>query len=330
MIAWFLSWVSFLFINVPLTRKEREIFFRLFLDFQRPVLVTGGSGMVGTALKKLRPGWVYVDSKKYGSLTDINNVRKMFDDVRPRCVVHLAANVGGILKNMNFPLKMFEDNILMNTHILGEAARRDVWRVVNVLSTCIFPDGIEYPLEPEDLHEGPPHYSNEGYAYTKRMSEVHSRIISKNTRTQVTCLVPTNIYGPNDNFSLWEGHVIPALIHRAWIARRDNRPLEVLGSGEARRQFIHADDLALMIVKAIETRKKLDPLIMCCDSEEYSIAEVARLVARDLDIEFVPGPDGQLRKTAVPHPDFQTSIRLTDGIRETVEWFKQNKRVART
>ena len=292
------------------------------------VLVTGGTGLVGSAIRALRPDWVYVDSKMYGSLTDIENVKQMFEEHKPETVIHLAANVGGLFKNMNKRLEMFEDNVRMNTNVLSEAAKRGTKRVITMLSTCIFPDGLEEPLTPELLHKGPPHSSNEGYAYAKRISEVHARIIRETTGTWVTCLVPTNIYGPNDNFSLEDGHVIPSLVHRAWLAKESGAPLQVKGTGVAKRQFIHSSDLASIAVWAAEKPENPPPIVVCCSDDEYSIGEVANIIAEasGTTIEFVPGSDGQLRKRALPGPgDFpEPVVNLKEGLEGVVKWFSSN------
>jgi GDP-L-fucose synthase len=289
------------------------------------VIVTGGSGLVGSALREIRPDWTYIDSRTYGSLTEIDNVKEMFKG-RPDVVIHLAANVGGLFKNMNKRLEMFEDNIRMNTNVLSEAAKNGTRRVVTMLSTCIFPDGLVEALTPEALHKGPPHFSNEGYAYAKRVSEVHARIINETTGTRVTCLVPTNVYGPHDNFSLEDGHVVPALIHKAHIAKKNGERLQVRGTGVAKRQFIHSSDLARIIAWAAESPEDPPPMIVCCAEEEYTIGHVAKVIAEatGVDIEFVPGADGQMRKTAVPGPgDFPpTQVSLEVGLKSTVEWFR--------
>ena len=291
------------------------------------VLVTGGTGLVGSAVHKLRPDWIYVDSKSYGTLTSLENVKKMFEDVRPDAVIHLAANVGGLFKNMNNRIEMFEDNVRINTNVLSEAAARGVKRVINMLSTCIFPDGLAEPLTPEILHNGPPHFSNEGYAYAKRISEVHSRIIRETTQTWVTCLVPTNIYGPNDNFSLEDGHVVPSLIHRAYLAKQDGTSLQVKGTGVAFRQFIFSEDLANIIVWAMELVENPPPMVVCASDDEYSIREVAEILASEnnIGLEFIGGPDGQIRKKAVPGPgDIPVpSTSLDEGLRRTIEWFNK-------
>lgn len=291
------------------------------------VLVTGGTGLVGSAVHKLRPDWIYVDSKSYGTLTSLENVKRMFEDVRPDAVIHLAANVGGLFKNMNNRLEMLEDNVRINTNVLSEAAARGVKRVINMLSTCIFPDGLSESLSPAALHLGPPHPSNEGYAYAKRISEVHSRIIRETTRTWVTCLVPTNIYGPNDNFSLEDGHVVPSLIHRAALAKNSGTSLQVKGTGVALRQFIFSEDLANIIVWAIELVENPPPMVVCASDDEYSIREVAEIIASEnnISLEFIGGPDGQMRKKAVPGPgDFPVaSTSLDEGLRRTIEWFNK-------
>ena len=291
------------------------------------VLVTGGSGLVGSAVKKLRPNWTYVDSTTYGTLTREANVEEMFGDGPFDAVVHLAANVGGMFKNMNKRQEMYEDNVLMNTLVLREAVRHKVPRVVTMLSTCIFPDDMPEPeLVPAMLHKGPPHPSNEGYAYAKRVSEVHGRIIRETTGTHVTSLIPTNVYGPHDNFSLEDGHVVPALIHRAWLAAKEGKPLQVKGTGKALRQFIHADDLARIIVWAIESETPPPPMVVCCNEQEYSIGHVAQLIADQYGIqtEFVGGPDGQMRKFAKPGPGYfpRPWKDLETGLKETIDWFK--------
>jgi GDP-L-fucose synthase len=302
------------------TNIPYELIEHIIRDFVVKVLVTGGTGLVGKSLQKLRPDWVYISSNTYGTLTELNNVKTMFNDVKPDVVIHLAANVGGIFKNINKRLDMFEDNIKINTNVLSEAANRGVKRVINMLSTCIFPDGLNEPLTPSVIHKGPPHFSNEGYAYAKRVSEVHSRIIRETTNTWVTCLIPTNIYGPDDNFSTENGHVIPALISKA----ANETPLVVRGSGIAKRQFIHSSDLAKIVVWAAELTTNPPPMVVCCSEKEYTISEVAHMISNN--VVFISGEDGQLSKKAVPGPgDFpQPSISLEDGIKMTISSYQNS------
>jgi GDP-L-fucose synthase len=282
------------------------------------VLVTGGSGLCGKALQRIRPNWIYVDSKKYGTLTKLENVQKMFADTKPDVVVHLAANVGGILKNMNNKLCMYEDNILINTFVLGEAARSNVFKIVNILSTCIFPNDPNIELTPDVMHSGPPHPSNEGYAYAKRMSYFHSQILP----TKVVNLIPTNLYGPHDNFSLESSHVIPALIRKASEGR-----LEVMGTGKALRQFLHIDDFARVIAWAVEESEANPKGIICSPESECSIKTIAELIGKEFGLNpvFVDGPDGQMRKYAVPGEFPRPVIDIKEGLASTIKWFNDQK-----
>lgn len=295
------------------------------------VLITGGSGMVGRALEAhygYTNEYVFLSSKD-GDLTKEENVKALFEKHQPTVVIHLAANVGGLFKNMNEKATMYEDNLLMNTYVLKYARIHKVKKVISMLSTCIFPDGYE-PLTEEVLHKGPPHPSNEGYAYAKRMLDIHSRILESEGITSI-CLVPTNIYGCYDNFNLQDAHVMPALIHRCYLAKQQNEPFIVKGSGKPIRQFIYSGDLVQMIQWALfecETSGRY----ICSPSSDYevTIEYVARAVAQCFDYEhaltFDPSfADGQYKKTVEPYTVFKewTFKPLKEGIQETVEWFKQ-------
>lgn len=293
------------------------------------VLVTGASGLVGQALQKeivCPEGWVFLSSKD-GDLTKEDVVQGLFEKHQPDIVIHLAANVGGLFKNMNQKATMYEDNLLMNTFILKYARIYKVKKVISMLSTCIFPDGYE-PLTEKVLHNGPPHPSNEGYAYAKRMLDIHSRILNHEGIESI-CLIPTNIYGPYDNFNLRDAHVMPALIHRCFLAKQAQEPFVVKGSGKPIRQFIHSQDLAKMIVWAVHTQGIAGNYICSPSSEsEVTIEWVARRVARSMDYEhaltFDPSfADGQYKKTVQPHPVFQqiAFTPLEKGIQDTVQWF---------
>ena len=141
----------------------------------------------------------------------------MFEKIKPNVVIHLAATVGGLFANMNDKVKFFENNIAINHNVIKSSYHVGVTRLVCVLSTCIYPDKVEkYPIEELSLHEGPPHQSNEGYAYAKRMCEVQCRLYNEQYGTDFICVVPTSLYGPNDSYSEATSHVVAALIRRAY------------------------------------------------------------------------------------------------------------------
>lgn len=300
------------------------------------ILVTGASGLVGSAIineYQSYPGYSLVDKWIFlcsadGDLTNEAVVERIFEAHHPDVVIHLAANVGGLFKNMHKKAEMYEDNILMNTFILKYARIYQVKKIICMLSTCIFPDGIQ-PLTEEVLHAGPPHPSNEGYAYAKRMMEVHGRILQKDHDITSIQLIPTNIYGPYDNFNLEDAHVIPALIHRCYLAKKDKIPFVVKGSGKPMRQFIYNYDLAKIILWNVY-ENNISGMYICSppSSHEISIGDVARNIATCMDYEHAivfdtNYEDGQFKKTVDPHEYFFgfQYTKFTDAIKDTVEWF---------
>ena len=174
------------------------------------ILVTGGTGLVGNAIEKISNDYNYQFvflSSKDCDLTNLNETQSLFQKHNPDFVIHLASNVGGLFKNMNFKVEMYEKNSLINCNVLKCCHDFHVKKVISCLSTCIFPDKTTYPINEEMLHNGPPHHSNEAYAYAKRMLEVHSKAYQSQYGDNFICIIPTNIYGEHDNYSLEDGHV---------------------------------------------------------------------------------------------------------------------------
>jgi len=143
-------------------------------------------------------------------------------NLMPEYVIHTAGKIGGLLGNMNHKGQFFYENITINTNVLEAARVAKVEKVLSFLSTCIFPDNIKYPLTEDQIHNGEPHNSNYPYAYAKRMLDVQSRAYREQYGCNYVCVIPTNIYGPNDNFNLESGHVLPSLIHKCYLAKQNN------------------------------------------------------------------------------------------------------------
>nr|QFG74052.1 MAG: NAD dependent epimerase/dehydratase family protein [Megaviridae environmental sample] len=307
------------------------------------VLVTGGSGLVGSALKsiqhKYQHDFIFSNSEEC-DLTNYRSTLEFISNKSPDCVIHLAANVGGLYKNMNNRVAMFEKNIMINLNVLRVCHELQVAKVVSILSTCIFPDNTVYPINEKMLHDGPPHTSNDAYAYAKRMLELHSRIYNQEHGDNFVCVIPTNIYGENDNFSLTDGHVIPALVHRCYLAKLNKQPFVVKGSGKPLRQFIYSQDLAHLIIYVVDDYNHVEPIILSPNQEhQVSISYIAEQIAKEFDyynmIEFDTSyADGQYIKTAdnsklvelYGEYDF-TSIHI--GIKKTVKWFIENYHICR-
>lgn len=316
------------------------------------ILVTGGSGLVGNAIKSVckpycsKYRFFFVSSKDF-DLTNMEQTKAMFHNYNPDYVIHLAACVGGLYKNMNENVDMFEKNILINHNVVKCSHDFKVEKLIACLSTCIFPDQTTYPINETMLHNGPPHHSNYGYAYAKRMLEIQCRLYREQYGHNFMCVIPTNIYGPHDNYHLENAHVLPALIHKCYLAKKNNESFVVRGTGKPLRQFIYSEDLAKLILWLLdsnidcnENNYKLDNIILSVsEKEEVSIEEIARLIAQEYDYEHMlvfdtNYSDGQYKKTVTNekllellalHPLDQFSFtNIKDGIHQSIEWFNQN------
>ena len=309
----------------------------------RTILVTGGNGMVGHAFQKIQNDYTYrfvFLSRKDGDLSVFKECKKIFEKYTPNVVIHLAANVGGLYKNMNFKVDMFESNIQINLNVLKCCYLFDVEKVVSCLSTCIFPDQTEYPITEKDLHNGPPHFSNDAYAYAKRMLDVHSCAYFQQYGKKFVSVIPTNIYGEHDNYHLEDAHVIPALIHKCYLSKNEGKDFVVFGSGKPLRQFIYSVDLAKLMMWCVENYEDVSPIILSPnESDEVSIGEDARQIAKCFDYEDrisfdTSRSDGQYKKTASNQKliDLYGEYKFTtlsDGISKSVEWFQKNYDILR-
>lgn len=296
------------------------------------LLITGGDGLVGNAFKQLVPDAIFPKIYEY-DLRESDDVEAMFERYKPTHVIHLAGKVGGVLANMEEPVQFFEDNILMNTLILRFAHKYKTERVIPFMSTCIFPDIVEYPLQPSKIHLGEPHQSNFGYAYAKRMIDIHLKAYQKQYGHKWFSVIPTNIYGPHDNFDLKTSHVIPALIHKCYLAKRNNLPWFIWGSGNVYREFIYSLDVAKIVLWLLDNYYEDTPVILST-SEQTTIRDIVKLIGKYMgyseNIEFdISKPEGQYRKpsdtlplrTLLPNYEF---CSLDDGIQKTIEWFITN------
>lgn len=298
-------------------------------------LVTGSRGLVGYAIKDIvtqnnqDEGYVFIDSS-HADLTQFNECLDILSYYKPTGVIHLAANVGGLYKNMLHNVQIYEDNIMMNTNIIKACFKTNVKQFVGCLSTCVFPDKVLYPITECQLFSGEPHESNYGYAYAKRMMEIQCKAYRQQYGLDYRCVIPTNIYGPNDNFNIINGHVIPSLIHKCYIAKNQNDShIIISGSGRPLRQFVYSYDLANILLKLNNILYK-DPIIIA-DSLEYSISSIVDIIVKKFNftgdiIYDERKSDGQYKKTAsnIQLRRYLNNIQFTnlsDGISETIDWF---------
>lgn len=304
------------------------------------VLITGGSGLVGQGIKSIESNYlnkyifIYLSSSDC-DLENYSNTLDYFKKTKPDYVIHLAAYVGGLFKNMNSKVDMLEKNILINLNVLKASHEIKVKKLIGCLSTCIFPDLTTYPINETMLHNGPPHFSNDAYAYAKRLLEIQCKAYREQYSDNFVCVIPTNIYGPYDNFNLDDAHVIPALIHKCWLAKKESKPFIIAGTGNPLRQFIYSEDLAKLIIWVLELYDSNESIILSVgESEEISIGNVAELIAKKFDyldnISFDKSKsDGQYKKTADNSKlmnliDNFKFTKIEDGINKTIDWFIKN------
>jgi GDP-L-fucose synthase len=302
------------------------------------ILVTGGTGLIGKALLEVSKSdnntWQFLSSKDC-NLLDYDSLDKLLKKITPDYIVHLAAEVGGLFKNMEQKVKMLENNVLMNFNILKSAHENNINNVMCCLSTCIFPDKVEYPIIESSLHNGPPHESNYAYAYAKRLLDIHCRVYREQYCRNYFCIIPTNIYGPHDNFNLNDAHVIPALIHQCYLAKEKNIPFVIKGSGKPLRQFIYSIDIAKCIYYLIFNYNNEKPVILSVsEQDEISIGDIAGLISKEMNYTNIlfqtEFPDGQYKKTVENSyllsilPSTFKFTPIESGISETIKWFCNN------
>lgn len=302
------------------------------------LLITGSNGLLGSALKfelETTPLNCHFITRQDFDLLDKDQVSSMFNTIKPTHVIHLAARVGGLYDNLNHNYEYFFQNVTINTLVLDFAHKcPSVKKVISCLSTCIFPDKVSLPLTIDKLHLGLPHHSNLGYSYSKRLLDVQNKILFS-TEKSFFGVIPSNMFGPHDNFNLDSSHVIPALIHKFYLAKLNNQTeIFIKGSGNAKRQFLYSIDASKLIIRLLNHNITSSDSFIIAPPEEYSISDIVYMIADIFDyfgyiIFDDTESDGQLKKTAdssqihTLFPDFKyTDIRI--ALNYTITWFIQN------
>uniref|UniRef100_A0A7I4YBY6 GDP-L-fucose synthase n=1 Tax=Haemonchus contortus TaxID=6289 RepID=A0A7I4YBY6_HAECO len=325
----------------PLSRKCKGTNRRRwsFLSLEGTGLVGKGIEQVVNAEKRPKKNG-YSSVAKIAILSNLPGHRRLFEDVRPTHVIHLAAMVGGLFHNLAHNLEFFRKNMAINDNVLAMCHEFNVVKCVSCLSTCIFPDATTYPIDETMVHLGPPHDSNFGYSYAKRMIDVLNRGYAQDYGRKYTSVIPCNVFGPHDNYNLQSGHVLPALIHKTYVAKKEGKPLEVFGTGKPLRQFIYSLDLARLFVWVLRNYEEVDPIILSVSEEdEVSIADAVKAIVKAFDfkgeVKFdTTKADGQFKKTASNAklkkylPDFRFTP-FEEAIKASVDWFVQNHDSAR-
>lgn len=308
---------------------------------KKRLLITGGNGLVGNAIRTLESNYpefeCYFSSRQrsFDDLRDFNEVIALFNDVKPQYVLHLAARCGGIGRNLNSPVQQYDDNILMNTNVIKNAYEHNVEKLIAFGSVCSFPSSIEILTE-NNLHDGSPFPAHYAYAMAKRMVDVQIQAYRTQYKANYCSIIPSNIYGIADNYNLEDGHVIPSLINKCFIAKKENKPFEVWGDGSSFREFIYSIDLAKVCLEMFKQEHL--PQNMIVPGVEFQIKNVVEEIAKVYDYKNIyydtSKPNGQHRRITKStefnkyFPNF-TYTSLSSGLKTSIEWFIENYEKAR-
>jgi len=304
------------------------------------VMVTGGAGFVGRRvverLQLSRISEIFVPRRSEFDLRDRAAIRSALERAKPEAIIHLAAVVGGIGANRANPGTFFYENAIMGIELMEQARQYGVKKFVAVGTVCAYPKFTPVPFREEDLWNGYPEETNAPYGLAKKMLLVQAQAYRAQYGFNAIYLLPVNIYGPGDNFDPAGSHVIPALIKKCVDARDDNSPyIEVWGTGRASREFLYVDDAAEGIVLATEKYDGAEPVNLGV-GHEISIRELVVLLVKLTgyrgEIRWDSSkPDGQPRRALDTSKarelfGFQAQATFEDGLRETVNWYRQAKR----
>jgi GDP-L-fucose synthase len=306
------------------------------------IFVAGHRGLVGSAIVRAlgRQGFeqLVLRTSAELDLRDQEAVNRFFAEVRPHQVALAAAKVGGIHANDTYPADFIRDNLQIQTNVIDSAWRHGVRKLCFLGSSCIYPKLAPQPIHEDSILTGPLEPTNEWYAVAKiaglKMCQAYRRQYGFNA----ICLMPTNLYGPGDNFDLQNSHVLPALIRRCHEAKlRGDAELTVWGTGTPRREFLHVDDLASAVVHLMRTYDRGDLVNIGCGSD-VTIRELAESVRDVVGFEGrltfdTSKPDGTPRKlldvSRLASLGWTPNISLLDGICSTYEWFVANESAIR-
>lgn len=300
------------------------------------VLVLGAQGMVGSAicraLERAEFREVLKPTRKELDLTNAEVTNSYFAVHKPEYVYMAAAKVGGILANDSFPAQFLYDNLMIEANVVNAAHQNRVFKLLFLGSTCIYPRLAPQPLKEEYLLTGPLEPTNEWYAIAKIAGIKLCQAYRKQYGANYIAAMPTNLYGPYDNFELQSSHVLPALIRKFHDAQRDgSEEVVIWGSGTPRREFLHVDDCADACLFLMERYNGAEPVNIGV-GEDIEIEALARLIARAVGFKGrlafdSTKPDGTPRKlvdvTKIRSLGWRESISLEEGIRLTYDWYKR-------
>jgi len=318
------------------------------IALKKKIFIAGHNGMVGSSIlryfKKLGLKNIIVRSRKKLDLTNWNKVNKFLEKTKPDIVINCAGKVGGILANFTYPKEFLFENIYIQLNLLDACFKNNIKTYINLGSSCIYPKKSKQPIKEDYLLSGKLESTNEAYAIAKIVGLKSCEFYNRQFKTNYFTLMPCNMYGPNDNFEIKSSHFIPGLIKKFYTANRKNmKNVEVRGSGKAKREIMHVDDLAsaifFMLNKVEKKNKKIlavlkkNSHINVGANKEYTIKQYANMIGKlfkkKINLKFNKSyPDGTARKlldsSIIYSMGWKPVISIEKGLRETLEWYKKN------
>jgi len=307
------------------------------------IYIAGHKGLVGSAIKK------ELESKKYRNLVfkehselDLErqkDVENFFKKEKPEYVFLAAAKVGGIMANKTYPADFVYSNLAVQTNVIHTAYKNKVKKLLFLGSSCIYPRNAPQPMKEEYLLTSPLEPTNEAYAIAKIAGLKMCRYYNEQYKTNFLSVMPTNLYGPNDNYDLQNSHVLPALIRKFHEAKTDNKSyVELWGTGSPKREFLYVDDLAEAVVLLMEkyNNRDIGEIINIGTGKDVSIKELAEIIKKIIDFKGdlkwdKTKPDGMPRKlldvSRIKRLGWKPETSLTEGIKKTYKDFL-NKKIA--
>ena len=305
---------------------------------EKKVLVTGSNGFLGKyvveELEKRKVKELVLPRSQEYDLRIQENCKKVVSQVD--VIFHVAGTVGGIQYMSNNPAEVFYDNLMMGTHLIEEAKNANIEKIILVGTVCSYPKFANIPFNEEQIWEGYPEETNASYGLAKKMQLVQSEAYRKQYKFNSISVIPTNMYGPTDNFSEESSHVIPGIIKKVFEAKRlQNEKIVLWGDGSPTRDFLYVKDTAKGIILAAEKYNESDPINLGSELE-ISIKELAKMIGDLMDysgeIEWDNSkPNGQPRRCvsnvrARELLGFKPETEIREGLKETITWFtKQQK-----
>lgn len=302
------------------------------------IYIAGHRGMVGSAVyrKLVEKGFTNLVVRTSGEL-DLRNQKEVYafiEQEKPDAVIIAAAKVGGILANDSYPYTFLHDNLMIEDNLIHASHNNDIEKLIFLGSSCIYPKHADQPLKENSLLTGPLEPTNQWYAIAKIAGVKLCEALRKEYGRDYVSLMPTNLYGPGDNFDLKTSHVLPAMIRKFHdAAERDHEPVTLWGTGKPMREFLYVDDMADAVWFTLRNKLK-DHLYNVGTGKDISIAKLAEKIQRITGHEGTivwdtNKPDGTPRKlmdvSKMAKEGWSYSTELTDGIEKTFKWFKLNR-----